>query len=303
VGVRRAFVVVATRDLELLTICKAALARHTPAERLHLVVVDGFPPGAPPRLLEAALYEQRPRPTAVTPVVSGAADAVRIYGRATYGTLVHLGARQAYAGNAGVEGPWFPSAGARDEDLLVFCNDDAVVMPGWLEQVEAELDALEELGLRPGLLGARSNHVSGPQCSLSPPPPWRSPFPVGAHPATDPRLAGVFPWPRIVSFFCATRVAAYRDAGGFDTTNPAHQWADDALSVRMLRTGRSNFVSGAFVAHFGSQTFRALAAKASAPAERIFDEDLELGRRWFEGAYPDARELLEGERRRWYDGI
>jgi len=121
----------------------------------------------------------------------------------------------------------------------VFANDDTLATPDWMQTMEAEFQFLAGLGYKVGLLGARSNFVTGTQRCV-----W------------TPGEPGILACPRIVSFFCLISADTYDDAGGFDIALPAHHYSDDALSVRLIRSGYYNFCSRAFIPHFGHQAFR-----------------------------------------------
>lgn len=168
-----------------------------------------------------------------------------------------------------------------EPELLVFANDDTVVGPDWLELMLSDLAELESRGAKKvGLLGARSNYVSGPQCVYD-----RTLMAFGVNGET------VFPYPRIVTFFAAVRASVFEEVQGFDEKLPAHNHSDDILSARMLRAGLLNWVSRAFVYHAGSQTF-ARAGKDPADAAALYAEDMKRGEEYVHENYPDASGLF-----------
>ncbi len=213
-----------------------------------------------------------------------------------YGNLCNLGADRAIEGDA---------------ELLVFANDDTVVRPDWLGLLEEDFANCEgvvdheQKPVLPGLMGARSTFVVGPQCVFDPS--------LLAHKTAEMLLrkntaraaaagGGVqatwepaaFAFPRIITFFAACTAKAYRAVGGFDDALPAHNYSDDILSVRMLKAGYHNFVSRLFIEHFGSQTTAALGATDEARMA-FYAKDMADGAAYFAKAYPDADKVLAAE--------
>ena len=179
-----------------------------------------------------------------------------------YGQACDIGTREAIKGGA---------------EFIVFENDDAMVVPngstgGWLEVLKDDYDLIAQSGYKPGLVGACSNAISGPQASIG------AGMPYGNGPIQGPMHC-----PRVVPILALCSAAAYDDVGGFDTDLPAHQFSDDALSCRFMRKGYSNWTSRAFVAHAGSQTLK--------PGSDLWRSDLVNGKEYFDKAYPDWETL------------
>lgn len=146
-----------------------------------------------------------------------------------------------------------------------------------------DLGALRCAGLRPGLLGACSNSISGPHLHtgglsrrgvavvyLA----ARAGDPVAPAPFSGPILYG-----NIRTQFALIEAETYEACDGFDLDLPSHYGADDALSYRLLARGFVNAISRAFVCHFGSETFVVSGIDVSA--------DLARSHAYLRRCYPD----------------
>ena len=142
---------------------------------------------------------------------------------------------------------------ARGEFVCVL-NNDTEVTPGWLEALLAVLD----MGDSVGLVGPRSNSISGPQVVPGAPPlsdagaahAWARSW-TGAE-------RGSWPARRLVGFCLLGRRRTFAEVGGFDTGYGIGNFEDDDLCDRVLASGRQLRVcDGAVVLHHGSATFQA----------------------------------------------
>lgn len=241
--VARTAVLIPSRTPELLDLCLRAHALFTPAE-VEIVVVNTAPYDTHERAAVSA--GARAMRAEVHP---GAPDA-------TYSRWCHDAAAEARRGGA---------------TLLVFANDDAVVMPNWHRLMLDDIEALRRGGKKPGLLGACSNCISGPQACIGSGGRHANGTLVGRNAAGNLAalpFSGPAPHPLIFSFFAAVTTDAYFAVGGFDTELPAHYGSDDILSWRLHRAGYTNAISRAFVAHCGSETFKRAGVDAAADSAR-----------------------------------
>lgn len=219
-----------------------------------------------------------------------------------YGNFVNAGIRAAAEGFATFGKPEVEPGqvlidGRGKPDLIVLANDDTVVSPDWLPTMIADWRELEATQEEPvGLLGARSNYVSGPQSVFD-----RTLLPWGITGET------VFAFPRIVTFFAMARLDTMLRAGdpdpakrgGFDEALPSSNHSDDVLSLRMLGLGAMNWVSRAFVFHAGSQTFRRNLTDANEAAD-AYRKDMARGEEYVLEKYPDAPSLWGAVIERFY---
>lgn len=179
---------------------------------------------------------------------------------------------------------------------LVFSNDDVVVTPGWLDTMLEDLAELKARGIKPGLLGACSNHAAGAQAYIGAGGLGNGrvighaeqvpgvPLPQGWRWAPVSEFDGPMPCANVMTQFALIETSAYFDAGGFDLDLPAHSCSDIALCYRLVKAGYTNAVSRAFVCHFGSRT---LGADRDAHLA-----DLRAGRAYMDKTYPDHEAVL-----------
>lgn len=241
----RAGIVVASRTPQLLSMHLTSHDLFTdPEDAVIFLVLNG-----PDTELMAGLVDELFPPEMVK---DGALD-VRIVPAPPepffYGNLCNAGAKAALDA---------------DCDVLVFLNDDTVVRPEWLNIFFEDLEVVRKSGMSPGLIGARSECVSGPQSihdgmemdfrMREVTRVQRLAHQGQAVEVPSHLLPVLFRFPRIVTFAAACTKEAWAASGGFDPNLPAHNWSDDILSCRMFMAGYPNFVGRAFVAHFGSQT-------------------------------------------------
>lgn len=206
------------------------------------------------------------------------------------------------------QGPWYGNlchAGAlraRDHGAteIVFLNDDTYPTTRWLSDLRQDMESAFVMGVQPGLLGARGNHVSGPQniFDLTEVAMRQKVYAAELEKLLSPNPVA-FVYPRIVTFCAMALTEVYFQVGGFDLELPAHNCSDDILSYRMLKAGRHNYVSGAFVAHLGSRTVaRATGPEDMDAARARYEADLAAGMAYLKEKYPDYGSLAETELRR-----
>ncbi len=251
-------VIVASRTPALLDLHLRSHRLWTPERAWTFVVVDTSPDASVAQCLEGECAA--PRGSRVIVLTPQPGD--------LYSAWCHAGARVAREEGA---------------DLLVFANDDTVVTPDWLGTMETDLDTMIEAGKDPGILGACSNCISGPQSCVGNGGRRGN----GVIPAKKPdgsvawvAFAGPVPRPLVFTQFAAVLTEAYFAAGGFDLDLPTHYGADDALAYRMTTAGYTNAISRAFVCHFGSATFLADGGPDA-------QEDRRRAAAWLDEHYPD----------------
>lgn len=148
-----------------------------------------------------------------------------------------------------------------DGPAFVLLNDDTVLMPWTLQMLT--VDAMN-VGERLGMIGARSNYVSGDQHIL------RNPH---GHRCPTQRISPV----------CALVVReAFEAAGGFE---PCTWFSDDVLSYDMRAHGYRMWVSRAYVHHIGQRSSGGI---SEANNRKLYLE----GARWVLQHRPDAADTL-----------
>lgn len=190
-----------------------------------------------------------PEPHELVLVDNGSADGTVEYLRSLPGaTVIVNGENLGFGGgcNQGI-------AAARGERVLLL-NNDTVVTPGWLGALHRELDASP----RHGLVGARSNHVTGAQkvdgCG----------YDVEGLDGLDAFAADWchrhrgqgWPLVRIIGFCILMRRELIDAIGGFDVRFGLGNFEDDDLCLRAAVAGfDSRVADDAYVHHFGSRSF------------------------------------------------
>lgn len=116
--------------------------------------------------------------------------------------------------------------------LLVFLNDTTIPGPSWFEDMYANYQtAIAET--RPGLIGARSDAISGPQAITS-----------------GVLFDQLTPIPRIDTAAAVIHTEAFNDVGGFDEDFPSW-FAEDALSLRVHESGCTNLIGNWYMRNYG----------------------------------------------------
>ncbi|MFG0317932.1 MAG: glycosyltransferase family 2 protein [Planctomycetota bacterium JB042] len=232
-------IVVPVRDnVELTGLCAEALFLHTDAP-VELVLVDN---GSGPEVEELARSLAR-------------RHAVR-----------HLRNERnegfGFASNQGMA--------AATGDRVVLMNNDVIVTPGWYERLSEALERSDDIGM----VGPRSNRVSGPQ--LVPGAAYRDRASLDQFATRLAREAAgeAVDLARLVALCVLLRREVMTQVGGFDPCFWLGNFEDDDLSMRILRKGwRLVMANDAFVHHEGSATFR---------RERFdWDALMEENWRWF----------------------
>ena len=139
---------------------------------------------------------------------------------------------------------------------LVFVSNDTLVHEGWLENLINHMESAPDIGL----VGPRSNSISGPQAMAT---DYDS---VETYQAFAARLAKEHrgessPARRIVGMLTITKKEIFERIGGWDPELPTngrdggYGFSDDDLSIRMVLAGyRMLIAHDVLIHHFGSVT-------------------------------------------------
>lgn len=143
---------------------------------------------------------------------------------------------------------------------VLILNSDTIVPPRWLSRLVQALDQSPRIGI----VGPKSNYVSGPQLvpdiTLATLDAIHS-FADGLHARHGPALTDV---DRLVGFCMLIRDTAFRDVGRFDESFGIGNFEDDDYCLRARRAGyRVCIAEGCFVFHYGSRTFQSLGYDSS----------------------------------------
>lgn len=162
---------------------------------------------------------------------------------------------------------------AADGDEIVIAQDDIVFTPRWLETFREDAAVVRDRLGPVGLLGARSNLISGPQR-------------LGAVPS-----GAIAPWWRIVLVAAYGSRRGLEEVGGFDEGFPTGMYADDDLSLRLIRAGYINAISRVYVHHFGGV--------ATAQAGRDAAVDLAASEQYMKHKHGDWRQEARTIQHKW----
>lgn len=163
-------------------------------------------------------------------------------------------------------------------DYFGVSNDDIVVCPTTMLEVVACAQELQAMGQNPGLIAPVSNNVSG-----------RQKVEIGQITDLDSlnmlsdayyrvKKANATPWPQVRGLFFLMVPELLQTIGGFDPIFGLGNFEDDDLCLRSMLAGFTNWiVDGAFLFHYGSQTFSAQKIDYSASIMRNMEI---LCRKW-----------------------
>jgi GT2 family glycosyltransferase len=162
--------------------------------------------------------------------------------------VVHTGQNLGFAGgmNRGLE---------LAEGHAVWLNSDTLVPAGWLSRMVQALESAEDWGM----IGPRSNCVSGPQQldGLE----FASLEAINAFAETRARghAGQLTPAQRLVGFCVLVRDTAFQKVGLLDENYAVGNFEDDDYCLRVRQAGyRLAVAEDAFVFHYGSRTFTGL---------------------------------------------
>lgn len=162
--------------------------------------------------------------------------------------VVHTGSNRGFAGgvNAGL---------AHCEGHALLLNSDTIVPRHWLEPMLAVFERDDTAGL----VGPRSNCVSGPQEMACPNLESMDAINALANALRREKHAMTTPVERLVGFCLLIRDRCLADLGGLDEQYGIGNFEDDDYCMRARRAGYSLLMAeDAFVFHYGSRTFQAM---------------------------------------------
>jgi GT2 family glycosyltransferase/2-polyprenyl-3-methyl-5-hydroxy-6-metoxy-1,4-benzoquinol methylase len=168
--------------------------------------------------------------------------------------------------NRGVAAGWNQGLRVATGDCLMVLNNDVIVSGDWLARMTRA--AYQVPGA--GLVGCRTNAVSGPQ-ALAPDYDDVSDFPVFARRYGALADGSWFELPRVVGFAMLWRRDVYERVGEFDEQFGPANFEDDDYAARTLRAGYRNIVANdVFIHHIGAASHAAnnLSVEALVDANR-----------------------------------
>jgi GT2 family glycosyltransferase/Flp pilus assembly protein TadD len=226
-------IILTFNQLEYTKRCIESIFKHT-KETFELIVVDNGSTDGTVEYLESEVNVQNTK-------ISGQRSEVRIK---IIKNKENLGF--AAGNNQGM-------AVARGEYILLL-NNDVVVTPGWLDRMIACLERHPQIGI----VGPRSNYVSGPQLVSS----------VSYNVDTLKGLTGysadfaaenagkATSILRVVGFCMLIKRSVIEKIGGMDERYGLGNFEDDDFSLRAAFVGFESWVAeDCFIHHFGSRTF------------------------------------------------
>jgi len=159
------------------------------------------------------------------------------------------------AHNAGFAAANNQAAARARGDVLVFLNNDCVVVPGWLETLVGHLDRDPSLGL----LGPVTNSGGNGEAQLGTRYADLDGMRRFADDYTRAHAADVADVPMLALFCAAMRKASFAAVGGLDERYGRGLFEDDDLALAVRRRGwRVAVARDVFVHHYGGASFSRL---------------------------------------------
>ncbi|MFI5395131.1 MAG: glycosyltransferase [Candidatus Binatia bacterium] len=155
--------------------------------------------------------------------------------------------------NRGVAAGWNQGLRVATGDCLMVLNNDVMVSGDWLERMTRAAYHVSNAGL----VGCRTNAVSGPQALLS------DYDDLGDFPLFARRYAALadgswFELPRVVAFALLWRREVYKRVGEFDERFGPANFEDDDYALRTLQVGYRNIIANdVFIHHIGAASHAA----------------------------------------------
>ena len=139
-----------------------------------------------------------------------------------------------------------------DTPYFVLSNSDVVVTKDWLSRMTYHIEEDKKLLI----LGARSNHVSGPQLITEVPYIDNASLEKYAAEGLRSSKHPITYFPRIVFFFVLLKSIALQKVGFLDEIFGLGNFEDDDYCLRAIRAGyKTGFDNTVFIHHYGSRCF------------------------------------------------
>jgi GT2 family glycosyltransferase len=220
---RVSILVVTYNNLALTRLCLASIQRAAGSVPFEVVVVDNASSDGTPAWLEAAAA------TDLLPLV-----VVKNAHNAGFAAGNNLAARRARG------------------DVLVFLNNDCVVVPGWLETLAGHLDRDATIGL----VGPVTNSGGNAEAQLGTRYADLDGMRRFADGYTRARAGEVVDVPVLTLFCAAMARSRYLELGGLDERYGRGLFEDDDLAMAVRRRGwRVALARDVFVHHYGGASF------------------------------------------------
>lgn len=180
-------------------------------------------------------------------------------------------------------------------DYLLLMNNDVVVTPGWLERMIAVAEREPKIGI----VGPKSNYVSGPQWveKVSYDTATLAGLNSFAQSFTRRCAGQAKPFWRVVGFCMLIKRAVVEKIGGLDSRYGFGNFEDDDFSLRARLAGFESWIAeDCFVHHFGNRTFAGSGIDYSESLKRnweIFKKKWGIPAELAYGADYDVSHLLE----------
>lgn len=163
----------------------------------------------------------------------------------------------ANASNLGFSAANNRAAAMAHGEILVFLNNDTVVVPGWLERLIAHLDRDSSIGL----VGPVTNSC-GNEAEIAAPYSELSGMALFAEEHTRAHAGECRDIPMLTLFCAAMPRALFEEIGGLDEGYGVGMFEDDDLSMRIRARGKRPVIAeDVFVHHYGGASFAKLPAR------------------------------------------
>ncbi len=181
-------------------------------------------------------------------VDNGSSDKTAEYFRSVSGAKVVINAE-----NLGVSRGWNQGLRRAEGDYLLIFNNDTLVTPGWLENMVRLAECHPDIGL----VGPRSNVISGPQLIENVPYKNRPELEEFARQWRSSHDLSAWEFNRVTGFCMLIPRRVFSKVGFFDERFGKGNFEDDDYCVRARQYGyRLMVADDSFVHHYGSLSFR-----------------------------------------------
>lgn len=154
--------------------------------------------------------------------------------------------------NLGVAKGWNQGLRVSTGEYLCILNNDTIVPPFWLENMVRLVESSPTIGI----VGPRSNNISGPQKVLTPELKNQKDILEFAQSFQRDNNLSAFEFPRITGFCMVYSRQVFKEVGFFDERYGKGNFEDDDYCLRTRYLGYRLLVANdSFVFHFGSVSF------------------------------------------------